>query len=119
MNKSIELIKKGFESSSETTPEFLEFYRTFKSEFRKELKSIGATNIVFSRGHFYVSGFFTLNGQGWYFSIPDVRHMNLYTRDSHFSDLLYRKVKHCEDYTGEYNRYVNIEIGMAKNMDFD
>jgi len=42
----------------------LEFYRTFKSEFRKELKSIGATNIVFSRGHFYVSGFFTLNGQG-------------------------------------------------------
>ena len=69
MNKSIELIKKGFESSSETTPEFLEFYRTFKSEFRKELKSIGATNIVFSRGHFYVSGFFTLNGQGWYFSI--------------------------------------------------
>jgi hypothetical protein len=110
MKKSIAMMKKGFESSSGLTPEFARFFRTFKSEFTKELQTIGATNIEFSRGHFYVSGFFrTPDGQTWYFSISDVRF---------FPDrrLLYRTAKDYKDYTGGRNRYRDIKPGMAKEM---
>jgi hypothetical protein len=110
MKKSIAMMKKGFESSCGLTPEFAQFFRTFKSEFTKELQTIGATNIEFSRGHFYVSGFFTTpDGQAWYFSISDVRF---------FPDrrLLYRTAKDYKDYTGGRNRYRDIEPGMAQEM---
>ena len=66
MNKSIRLLKRGFQSSSQTTQEFLNFVRTFRSEFTKELLSIGATDIQIGKGHFYVSGFFTVDGQAWF-----------------------------------------------------
>jgi hypothetical protein len=56
MKKTVELLKAGFESSSGKTPEFMHFTRVFKKEFTSELKSIGATDINFSVGHFYVSG---------------------------------------------------------------
>ena len=61
MRKSLAMLRKGFESSSTLTPEFAQFYRTFKSEFTKELKSQGATEIEFHRGHFHLSGFFRVN----------------------------------------------------------
>ena len=67
MKNTVIALLAGFESSSGKTPEFLTFFRTFKKEFRKELESIGATNIQINRGHFYVSGFFTVNGQCYYF----------------------------------------------------
>ena len=99
---------KGFESSSQTTQEFLNFVRTFRSEFTKELKSIGATDIQIGKGHFYVSGFFTIDGQAWYFSLSDVRQMEY--------ELLYRTAKNYKDYTGGQNRFATIETGMAQNM---
>lgn len=108
MKKSIELISNGFESSSRLTPEFANFFKVFKSEFTKELKSIGATNIVFNRGHFYISGFYTINGQAWYFSLSDVR-------DTCYN-LMYRTAKDYKDYTGGQNCYVRIRTGMAKEM---
>lgn len=37
MNKALALLKQGFESSSEITPEFKRFTRIFKSEFGKLL----------------------------------------------------------------------------------
>lgn len=111
MNKSIQMLKQGFESSSTLTPEFAQFYRTFKSEFTKELKSIGATDIVFSRGHFYISGFFTVDGQAWYFSISDVR-----GSEYRMPQLMYRTAKHYKDYTGGSNQWVDIETGMANRM---
>lgn len=111
MKKSIELLQMGFQSSSGLTPEFAEFYKTFKKEFTKELKSIGATDIVFSRGHFYVSGFFTVDGQAYYFSISDVR-----GSEYRMPELMYRTAEHYKDYTGGMNRYAKIAPHMAENM---
>ncbi len=111
MRKTLTLLKKGFESSCGLTPEFSSFFRTFKSEFTKELKGIGATNIEFHRGHFYISGFFDVNNKSYYFSISDVR-------DSYQTpDLLYRTAKDHKDYTGGKNCYVKIESGMASKME--
>jgi hypothetical protein len=110
------LLKHGFESSSGTTPEFMNFVRTFRSEFTKELKSIGATDIQIGKGHFYVSGFFTVDGQAWYFSLSDVRGMEYCLNQSCMGKLLYRTAKNYKDFTGGQNRYAKIETGMAENM---
>lgn len=116
MKKSIELIMKGFYSSSNTTKEFMNFVRTFRSEFTKELKSIGATDIQIGKGHFYVSGFFTVDGQAWYFSLSDVRGIQYCLNQSCMGKLLYRTAKNYKDFTGGQNRYAKIETGMAQNM---
>ena len=119
MKQTLKLLLRGFQSSSGTTPEFLEFVRTFKKEFTKELLSIGATDIQIGKGHFYVSGFFTLDSQAWYFSLSDVRGMDYLLKnnsDSCMSKLLYRTAKDYQDYTGGYNRYAKIETGMAEKM---
>jgi hypothetical protein len=116
MNKSIRMLRKGFESSSTTTPEFAQFFRTFKSEFTKELLSISATDIVFSRGHFYLSGFFTIGSQPYYFSLSDVRGMEHCLNQFCMGQLLYRTAKHYRDFTGGSNQYVNIKSGMAKKL---
>lgn len=116
MEKSIAMLLRGFVSSCSTTPEFAQFFRTFKSEFTKELLSIGATNIVFSRGHFFLSGFFTVGSQPYYFSLSDVRGMEHCLNKWCSGQLLYRTAKHYKDWTGGSNQFVNIEAGMAKNM---
>lgn len=111
MLKTIELLRNGFESSSQTTEEFKHFYRTFKREFTKELKNAGATEITFSRGHFYVSGFFTIGNQAWYFSLSDVRGSEI-----RIPNLMYRTAEHYKDYTGGSNRWVEIKEGMYEDM---
>jgi hypothetical protein len=119
MKKSLEMLERGFESSSSLTPEFAKFYRTFKSEFTKELKSQGATEIEFHRGHFYLSGFCRVNGQLWYFSLPDVRGIGYTLKNnsnSCMSKLMYRTAQHNKDWTGGMNRYVTIREGMAEEM---
>jgi hypothetical protein len=113
MKKSVGLLKSGFESSSSLTPEFAQFYRTFKSEFTKELKNAGAENIVFSRMHFCLSGFCTVNGQVWYFSLSDVRGME-YNHDN--IQLMYRTANHYKDYKGGMNQWVKIGTGMFERM---
>ena len=121
MKKSIALLLGGFESSSGTTPEFKAFYSTFKKEFTAELKSVGATNIVFSKGHFYISGFYTVNGQVWYFNLNDVRGMDYALKNHPYScssQLLYRTAKDYKDYSGGSNQYVRIESGMAQKMNY-
>jgi len=115
MKKVLELLLGGFESSSVKTPEFKSFFRTFKSEFSKELKSIGATNIVFSIGHFDLTGFFTSEtGQIYYFSLSDVRGMEFMSADR--IQLMYRTAQHYKDWTGGGNQWVRIETGMADRM---
>jgi len=114
MKNTIKLLISGFESSSGLTEQFKKFYTTFKREFKKELLTIGATDIVFSRGHFYVSGFYTIGETMYYFSLPDVRGKN--NPDSCMNKLLYRTVKDYKDYSGGMNKYARIEHGMADNM---
>lgn len=114
------MLLDGFESGSGTTPEFKAFYQTFKREFTKELMSIGATNVQMSRGHFYVSGFFTsLSGQVYYFSLSDVRGMDyaiMWNPTSCMAQLLYRTAENYKDFRGGMNQYVQIAEGMATNM---
>lgn len=110
MKKSLELLNVEFESSSRETPQFKFFYTTFKREFTKELKQMGATDIKFSKGHFYLSGFFTSqSGQPYYFSLSDLR--------GSVRKLLYRTAKDYKDYRGGSNMYVPIETGMFNNME--
>jgi hypothetical protein len=117
MNKSLRMLRAGFQSACNLTPEFAQFYRTFKSEFTKELQKINATEIEFHRGHFYLSGFFrTPDGQLWYFSLSDVRGMEHCLNQGCMGKLLYRTAKHNKDWTGGQNRYATIESGMAEKM---
>jgi hypothetical protein len=116
MKKTLEMLYNGFESSSTLTPEFAQFFKTFKSEFKKELVSQGATNIVFYRGHFYISGFCTINNQVWYFSLPDVRGINHCLNETCMGKLMYRTANDYEDYRGGTNRYATIRKGMGEDM---
>lgn len=99
------MLDNGFESSSGTTEEFKTFCRTFKKEFKDELKTIRAKDIVFHCGHFYISGFYTIDYQPYYFSISDVRYFPE-------PKMLIRKAKDYQDYTGETNTYRKIKKGM-------
>lgn len=106
------LLERGFQSSSGKTPEFAAFARLFKKHFAKELATVGATLKVFSVGHFYVSGFFELNGQLFYFSISDVR---MYTDSGHWGSVLIRTAKDVKDFSGGTNTYTDgIKSGMIK-----
>lgn len=112
MNKSNHLYESGFISSCGTTTQWNKFYSTFKTEFKRELKKIGAQEIKFHKGHFYLCGFFTQNRQIWYFSIDDVRQPAKYGS----WNLLYRKTKSYKDFAGEVNRYIHICDNMFLKM---
>lgn len=119
MKDTVIALLAGFESSSGKTPEFLSFFRTFKKEFTKELQFLGATNLQFNRGHFYVSGFFTIGTKIFYFNLGDVRGMDYSMQnypDSCMSQLLYRTAKDYMDYSGGPNQYVRIGTGMSAEM---
>lgn len=117
MIKSLGMLKNGFESAPNKTPEFKSFVSTFKREFKRELEALGATNIKFNVGHFYISGFFTSKtGQVYYFSLPDVRGFSYGNVQGHMNQLLYRTAKDYKDYTGGVNQYVPIEFGMCDKM---
>lgn len=109
MDQIAKRIKQGFQSSSQSTPEWNKFFTMFKKSFTAELKTIGAKDIEFSKGHFYISGFYTIGTQPYYFSISDVRF---------FPDcrLMYRTANDYKDFTGGTNKYVSIKNGMAKKM---
>lgn len=109
MEKTLKLLSQGFESSSQTTPEFASYARTFKSEIKKEISKIGGELISFNRGHFYVSGFFKVSDKIYYFSQSDVRS---------FGDvsLLIRTAKHEKDYTGGSNNFTTIREGLFDRL---
>ena len=104
MKKSIKLLRQGFESSSERTPEFTAFANTFKTELTFALKKKNATEIQFSVGHFYITGFFKVGTQMYYFSISDVRE----AEHKAICNLLYRTAEHNRDFSGGHNQYAPI-----------
>ena len=102
MDKTISLIKIGFEISSETTREFVAFSKIFKQELKKDLKGI-AKLTAFTRGHFYISGFVRdIKDNCYYFSIPDVRFFPDY-------GIMFRTAKGEKDFTGGKNCYLKME----------
>jgi hypothetical protein len=112
MERIKKLLQRGFESSSVKTPAFRTFARLFKNDFTKELQSINATLEVYSVGHFYVSGFFKVGEQLFYFSISDVRN---YAEHGHWGSVLVRTARHTKDFSGGTNTYTDgMSTGMMK-----
>lgn len=103
MKKTLAMIRSGITSSSQTTAEMRLFYSTFKKEFREVLKHLRADGeLIITRGHFYVSGFFKKGNQIWYFSLEDVR-------DDQVDRMMVRPAVSFTDYTGGANRWVSLE----------
>jgi hypothetical protein len=104
-----------FGSGSYNSEEFDEFFKSFKKSFTRELKKINAVSIEFSKGHFYLSGFFKVNEQHYYFSISDVRHgFGFYANGK--PRMLIRTAEHNKDYTGGGNNYVEIDSSIHKKI---
>ena len=101
-----------FESSSTKTQQFKDFVSKFRSAFKKEMKSVGVLDVTFNVGHFEISGFYSYQGQIYYFSLGDVRGMN-YRGDV---TMMYRTAEHLKDYRGGSNQWITIGNGMAKSM---
>jgi len=98
-------------TNSKHDPEFTTFKRLFKKGLTKELKKVGAINIVFSYGHYYISGFFTVETQIYYFSLSDVRHGFVFNYNGE-AEIMYRTAKHYKDFTGGCNQRVSLEEDM-------
>lgn len=108
--KQIKLGEEHFGSGGRNTPAFHTFFRSFTNKLTKQLRDAGCSNIEFSKGHFYLSGFFKKGDQWWYFSLSDVR--------SNWGEpsLLYRTAKDNKDFTGGINKYVPVGEYMVKEM---
>jgi len=104
-----------FGTSIRNTEEFNNFFNSFKRSFKRELNKINAKDLEMSKGHFYLSGFFTVQEQVIYFSISDVRGC-LQTNWKGLPEMLIRKAKDYKDYTGGSNRYVAIEPNMSREI---
>ena len=111
-NQLASRINQGFESSSCTTPEFKTFASKFRSALKKELKAAGAELVSFSRGHFYISGFYRVGSQLGYYSISDVR-SGEGRGFTNRPDILFRTAQHEKDYTGGANQYVTMEANLV------
>lgn len=111
--KHLEAGENHFGSGTRNSPAFNTFYNSFKNKFRKQLQMVGASNFEFSKGHFYLSGFFTKGRQIWYFSISDVR--DTYGEPK----MLYRTAGSYKDYTGGMNQYVPVGEDMVKEMNLN
>lgn len=111
MKKSLVLFNQEFESSSQRTPQYKEFHRTFKREFTKALGQIGCRDIkIHAPNHFDVTGFFTApDGQMWYFSIGDLR----WNKER----MLIRTAKHDKDWTGGCNQYIRIDEDIMEGIE--
>ena len=96
-------MKQEFESSSQLTKQFAEFYKLFKKEFSKMLReTFDVTEIQMSRGHFCAYGFFQIvDGSIWYFSLGDVRWG--------VHQLLVRTAKSFNDYMGGSNSFIEVD----------
>lgn len=104
-----------FGTSTRNTEEFNNFFSSFKRSFKRELNKINAKDLEMSKGHFHLSGFFTVQEQVIYFSISDVRGC-LQTNWKGLPEMLIRKAKDYKDYTGGSNRYVAIESNMSREI---
>ena len=102
MNKTAKLLKEEFESSSGSTPQFNDFFKTFKKEVTAVLMGLGCTKVEISKGHFYASGFFTSpSGQVYYLSLLDVR--------GNPTQLMYRTAQHYKDFSGGHNQWIDVD----------
>jgi len=107
--ESLNMLKEEFESSIGETEHFRQFYRAFKRDMRRILRPY-VKRIRFSKGHFFVSGFFELDdGRIFYFSTGDVRYKLM-------PSMLIRRAKDFNDYTGGTNMYVPYDERFSESL---
>ena len=100
-------IRHNFESSSGLTPDFAAFASSVKKALKKDCENAGLELAKFHRGHFDVFGFIRnpRTDRLVYVSIGDMRG----GYGGHPLDqILYRSVKHLDDYSGGQNRYASL-----------
>jgi len=108
-NKVLYLLNQEFESSSQRTPQYLEFHKTFKREFTNILKDYCNKIEISKPNHFDISGFFELKDKRiYYFSLSDLR----WSKDS----LLIRTAKGFKDYTGGSNHDISLDLNFIENL---
>ena len=109
MEKTLFLLGFNFYSDSVRTPQYLEFHRTFKREFKALLKGKVKRIEVIKPNHFDVSGFFELNDNRiYYFDISDLRYSK--------KEMLIRTAKDFKDYTGGANNFIKLDNDFMQNF---
>ena len=95
-------IHHEFESSSGLTPDFAAFAGSVKKALKKDCAVAGLELAKFSRGHFNVTAFVRnpVTDKFTYISIGDMRGV--------YDQVLYRSVRHLNDYCGGQNRYASL-----------
>lgn len=89
--------------NDQDTNEVNKFILSLKNQFKK----LGAKKIVAKMHYKYISGFFTVNEQAYYFSTSNF---------DNYSRLLIRTAKDYQDFTGGSNNFVDIKNGMYKKI---
>lgn len=101
MKESLMLYDQDFESSTNDTKQFIQFYRTFKREFTKLVKPF-TDKIEFSKGHFDLTIFIELKDKRiFYISLGDLRWDK--------GTILIRTATSFKDYTGGSNDYLTFD----------
>lgn len=109
MDTTLKLLQQEFVSYSTRTPQYLQFHRTFKREFKKLLAPYTKRIEISKPNHFDVSGFFEMDdGRIYYISLGDLR----WNKDS----LLIRTAKDFKDYTGGHNNFIRLDDGFAEEL---
>lgn len=109
MQKTLELVKNTFNSSSGRTPEYIEFHRTFKREFKNTFKNYCSAIEIGKPNHFDVSGFFQLHsGEIFWFRLEDLRWSK--------EDILIRTAKDFKDYTGGSNSFIKFDDNFVQRL---
>jgi hypothetical protein len=109
MTKTLYLLSFDFESSTTRTPQYLEFCRVFKKEFKAVLKPYCKEILIHKPNHFDISGFFKLNDDRiFYFSISDLRWSK--------ENMLIRTAENFKDYSGGSNNNINLDKNFKDNL---
>ncbi len=111
MSEFIKLAKGKFGSSCYTTPQWDSFYRKALNHFKRTLAPI-ADNLKMSKGHFYISGFFTRlsDSQVLYFMSDDFRYKSCH------GSMILRTAKGYQDYTGGDNKTIDFDSNFEANL---
>lgn len=102
MHKSLKKwIGYQFSSGITTGEDYKQFQRAMRTDLRRQAQEVGLELHSFSPSHYEFSAVLKnpVNNRFIYVSIPDVR----FWQDEWSSHVLYRRMKHERDWTGEGN----------------
>lgn len=110
MKEVLRRLKNGIvDEGCYTSKDFKSFARIFKNRFGKEIIKVGGVNHEQHTGHYYLSGFFDVNSQTYYYSLDDVRYPSY---PNHKNTILIRTATDHKDYHGGSNHYVELGENM-------